>query len=244
MVQDGLMDRFAVQEIYGLHNAPGLPVGQFALRPGPLLASSDEFEILVTGKGGHAAEPHAAVDTTLVAAQIVVTLQSVVARNVSPTKRVVLTVGTFETDSSASNVIAHQVRMKGTVRTLDEAYRDFAQKRIREIAQGTADAFGATVEVTWEPGYPVTVNHAVNTRYAADVARDVAGDVNDDADPIMPAEDFSYMLRERPGAFIFLGNGDSAACHHPAYNFNDEAIPAGASWLAGMIEARMPTDTV
>lgn len=240
MCRDGLMERFGIQEVYGMHNAPGMPVGHFAIRPGALLASSDEFELVVTGKGGHAAEPHEAVDTTLVAAQILLSLQTIVSRSVDPLKRVVVTVGTFETDSVASNVIAHQVKMAGTVRTLDAECRELAERRIREIAEGTAMALGAKVEINWQRGYPVTMNTEENTAYAAEVARSVSGDVNDDVDPIMPAEDFSYMLEERPGAYIFLGNGDTAACHHPAYNFTDEAIPFGSSWYSGMVEARMP----
>ncbi|MDG1531901.1 MAG: M20 family metallopeptidase [Paracoccaceae bacterium] len=243
MCQDGMMDRFGIQEIYGMHNMPGQPVGQFAIRPGALLASSDEFEIIVTGKGGHAAAPHDAIDTTLVAAQIVVSLQTLVSRNVDPIKRVVLTVGTFETDSVASNVIAHEVRMKGTVRTLDTEYREFAEKRVREIVEGTASAFGATVEIAWSRGYPVTMNTPEHTVFAAEVAKSIAGNVDDNVDPIMPAEDFSYMLEERPGAYIFLGNGDTAMCHHPKYNFDDEAIPFGSSWYSGMIEARMKINT-
>ncbi|MCJ8309460.1 MAG: amidohydrolase [Rhizobiaceae bacterium] len=240
MCQDGLMDRFGIQEIYGMHNTPGLPVGAFAIRPGALLASSDEFEIVVTGRGGHAAEPHRAVDTTLTASQIVVALQSVVSRNVDPLKRVVVTVGTFETDSEASNVIAHEAKLCGTVRTLDPECRELAEKRIHAIVQGTATAMGATAEITWTPGYPVTMNTPENTVYAADVARSISPDVDDNVNPILPAEDFSYMLEERPGAYIFLGNGDTPNCHHPAYNFDDEAIPFGSSWYSGMIEARMP----
>jgi hippurate hydrolase len=240
MCQDGLMDRFGIQEVYGMHNMPGLAVGQFAICPGALLASADEFEIKVTGKGGHAAQPHVAVDTTLVAAQILISLQTIVSRTVNPLKRVVVTVGTFNTDSNASNIIAHEVVMKGTVRTLDGEYRTIAETRIREIAQGTASALGAVAEVTWETGYPVTMNTPEHTVYAAEVARAVAGDVDDTVDPIMPAEDFSFMLQERPGAYIFCGNGDTAQCHHPAYNFDDEAIPYGSSWYSGMIEARMP----
>ncbi len=240
MCRDGLMEKFGIQEVYGMHNAPGLPVGHFAIRPGALLASSDEFELVVTGKGGHAAEPHEAVDTTLVAAQILLSLQTIVSRSVDPLKRVVVTVGTFETDSVASNVIAHQVKMAGTVRTLDAECRELAERRIREIAEGTAMALGAKVEINWQRGYPVTINTEENTAYAAEVARSVSGDVDDDVNPIMPAEDFSYMLEERPGAYIFLGNGNTAACHHPAYNFTDEAIPFGSSWYSGMVEARMP----
>ena len=246
MCDDGMMERWNIQEVYGMHNAPGLPVGQFAIRPGALMASADEFEIKVTGKGGHAATPQDAVDTTLVAAQIVVSLQSIVARNVKPIERVVLTVGTLETDSNASNIIAQTVRMTGTVRTLDNANRALVAQRIRDVATHTALAFGATAEVIWEEGYPVTVNHEAETGYALEAARAVAGEANVDPDvePIMPAEDFSFMLEARPGAYIHLGNGDSAQCHHPAYNFEDEAIPFGSSWYAEMIERRMPAADV
>jgi amidohydrolase len=240
MCQDGMMDRWGIQEVYGMHNMPGMPVGEFAIRPGALLASSDEFEITVTGKGGHAAAPHDAVDTTLVASQIVVTLQSVVARTVDPIKRVVLTVGTFETDSVASNVIAHTARLRGTVRTLDPEYRAIAEERVRRIAEDTASAFGAKAEMTWTPGYPATVNTPDETAFAAEAAKAVSGSINDATDPIMPSEDFAYMLEERPGAYIFIGNGDTAMCHHPEYNFDDEAIPAGCSWYAEVIERRMP----
>ncbi|MEM9127143.1 MAG: M20 aminoacylase family protein [Pseudomonadota bacterium] len=240
MCQDGLMDRWGIQEVYGMHNMPGLPVGEFAIRPGALLASSDEFEITVTGKGGHAAAPHEAVDTTLVASHIVVSLQSVVSRTVDPIKRVVLTVGTFETDSVASNVIAHTVRLKGTVRTLDPEYRTIAEDRVRRIAEDTASAFGATAQMVWEPGYPATVNSEAETTYAAEAAAAVAGKVNDSTDPIMPSEDFAYMLEQRPGAYIFVGNGDTAMCHHPKYNFDDDAIPAGCSWFAELVERRLP----
>ena len=242
MVDDGMMDQWGIQEVYGLHNAPGIPTGHFAIRPGPLLASSDEFEIKVTGKGGHAAAPHEAIDTTLVAAQIVVSLQSMVSRNVDPIHRVVLTVGTFRTDSNASNVIPHTAVMQGTVRTLDPEWRTRAEERIRAIAEHTALAFGATAEVTWTPGYPVTINHDDQTGFAIDAAVAVAGEaqVDPDTPPILPAEDFSYMLEARPGAFMFLGNGDTAMCHHPAYIFDDEAIPAGASWFVELVERRMP----
>ena len=242
MCDDGLMDRWGVQEVYGLHNAPGIPVGEFAIRSGPLLASADEFEIKVTGKGGHAAAPHEAIDTTLVAAQIVVSLQSIVARTVDPIHRVVVTVGTFETDSAASNIIAHTVTLKGTVRTLDPDNRALAKERIRAIAEHTALAYGATAEMTWEDGYPVTINHEAETAHAIAAAQAVAGAaaVDADTDPILPAEDFAFMLEERPGAYIFLGNGDTAMCHHPQYQFDDEAIPLGCSWFAELVERRMP----
>ncbi|MFN3937646.1 MAG: M20 aminoacylase family protein [Gemmobacter sp.] len=240
MVQDGMMDRFGVDEVYGLHNYPSLPVGAFAIRPGPLLASADEFEIVVTGKGGHAAMPHKSIDTTLVACQIVVALQSIAARNADPLGAVVVTVGTFETDSRASNVIAHKVRMRGTVRALDPALRDMAEERIRAMVPALAQGFGAEAEVMYERGYPVTLNHAEHTEHAARAAEAVAGTVDRSIAPLMGAEDFSYMLEARPGAFIFLGNGDTAYCHHPAYDFNDEAIPAGCSFFATLVEQRLP----
>jgi hippurate hydrolase len=153
---------------------------------------------------------------------------------------VVLTVGTFETDSTASNVIAHTARLNGTVRTLDPEYRTMAEERVRQVAESTAAAFGATAEVIWTPGYPATINHEEETRHAAEAAAAVAGRVIDDVDPIMPSEDFAYMLEERPGAYIFLGNGDTAMCHHPAYVFDDDAIPAGCSFFAELVERRMP----
>ncbi len=240
MCQDGLMERWGIQEVYGIHNTPGIAAGEFAIRPGALMASSDEFEILVTGKGGHAASPHEAIDTTLVASHIVVALQSIVSRTVDPVKRVVLTVSTFETDSAASNVIAQTVRLRGTVRTLDPEYRTVSEERLRRIAADVASAFGASANVKWTPGYPVTVNSEVETGYAAEAAEVVAGKVNNETNPIMPSEDFAYMLEERPGAYIFLGNGDSAELHHPEYDFNDEIIPMGCSWFAEMVERRMP----
>ncbi|GAB4261775.1 MAG: M20 aminoacylase family protein [Pararhodobacter sp.] len=242
MVDDGLMDRWGVQEVYGLHNMPGLPTGQFAIREGALLASADEFTITVTGKGGHAAMPHAAIDTTLVASHIVVALQSIVSRNIDPLGNVVVTVGSFHTDSVASNVIAHEVVLKGTIRTLDPDLRKLAHERLMTLVPATAQAYGATAEVDFQWGYPVTVNHPEQTRFAADCAEAVAGSVIRDVKPVMPAEDFAFMLEARPGAYIFLGNGDTPMCHHPAYRFDDEAIPAGCSWFVTLAERRMPLE--
>ncbi len=240
MIDDGLLDRWKIDEFYGIHNAPGIPAGDFATCAGPLQASSDEFEIIVTGKGGHAAEPHNAVDTVLVASQIVVSLHSIVSRNIDALKRVVLTVATFKTDSNASNIIPETARMEGTVRCLDPDMRLFAEERVRRVAEDTASAFGAKAEVIWMPGYPVTVNDASAVASAAEAARALGVKVDDTAKPIMPSEDFSYFLEERPGAYVFLGNGDSAMCHHPKYNFNDEAIPFGCSFFAEIAERRMP----
>lgn len=239
MLRDGLLDRFGIHEVYGLHNMPGLPVGRFAIREGAIMAAADQFDITVTGKGGHAAKPHLCVDAVLVAAQIVVALQTIAARVVDPLRPVVVSVCMVESASRAHNVLPQEVRMRGTARTMDPAVQDLVERRITEIVTGVAAAHGARAEVAYRRGYPVTVNAADPARWAAEVAQAVAGPVAL-AEPMMGAEDFSFLLNERPGAFIFLGNGDSAALHHPAYDFNDEAIPAGAAWLAGMAEARMP----
>ena len=240
MVQDGMIDRWGIQEVYGMHNMPGIPVGHFAIRSGAMMAAADQFDIVVTGKGGHAAKPHDCIDTTVVAAHIIVALQTIASRGVDPLKQVVVSVCTVATDSTAHNVIPQVVKMRGTARTMDPAVQDFVERRIAEIASGTAAALGAVAVVDYQRGYPATVNAEENTTFAADVARSISGVVDTNTPPVMGAEDFSYMLNERPGAYIFLGNGDTAMVHHPAYNFDDSAIPFGSSWYAGMAEARMP----
>ena len=240
MVADGMMERFGIKEIYGMHNMPGLPVGSFAIRPGAIMAAADQFDIVVTGKGGHAAKPHDCIDTTLAAAHIVVAMQQIASRNVDPLKQVVVSICTFRTESEAHNVIPQTVLLRGTVRTLDPGVQAYVENRVSEVAQGIAQAHGAKAEVTYMRGYPVTMNAPENTDHAVAVAQAVSGAVDTTVAPLMGAEDFSYMLNERPGAYIFLGNGDTAMLHHPAYNFDDNAIPFGASWYAGMIEARMP----
>ena len=240
MVEAGMMDRFAIDEVYGMHNMPGIAVGQFAIRPGAMMAAADQFDITITGKGGHAAKPQDCVDPLLAASHIVVALQSVAARNIDPLQSVVVSVCTMETDSSAHNVIPQVVKLRGTTRSMTEAVRDQAQQRIEAIVHGTATAMGAKAVIDYRRGYPVTVNAPENTAYAAAVAQAVSGAVDTNTAPMMAAEDFSYMLNARPGAYIFVGNGDTAMVHHPAYNFDDTVIPYGASWYAGMIEARMP----
>jgi len=240
MVDDGMMETFNIQEVYGMHNMPGIPVGTFAIRPGPIMAATDEFEIVVTGKGGHAAKPHEGVDTTLVTSHIVVALQSIASRNVDPLKQVVVSVCSFHTETDAFNVIPQTVRLKGTVRTLEDGVRDLAQTRVTAIAESTAAAYGATVEVDYHRNYPVTDNAPLQTEFATEIARNVSGQVIENTPPMMGGEDFSYMLNARPGAYIFLGNGDTASVHHPAYNFDDEAIPFGCSWFAEVVESRMP----
>ena len=240
MIEDGLVSRWGIQEFYGMHNMPGYPVGSFAIREGAMMAAADQFEIVVTGKGGHAAKPNDCIDTALVGAQIIVALQSVVSRNVDPLESGVISVCVIETDSPAHNVIPQVVTLKGTARSLAPGVRDLLEAGIARVASHTAAAFGARAEVHYHRGYPVTMNDPQATLHAAEVARQVAGDVDTGMQPLMAGEDFSYMLNERPGAYIFVGNGDTAMVHHPAYDFDDNAIPAGSSWYAGMVEARMP----
>ncbi len=240
MVADGMMTRWNIAEVYGMHNMPGIPLGHFAIRPGAVMAAADQFDIVVTGKGGHAAKPHDCVDTTVVAAHIIVAMQTIASRNVDPMKQIVVSICTVETDSTAHNVIPQVVKLKGTVRTMDPGVQNQVQAAIARIAEGTAMALGAKAELHYNRGYPVTINTPENTGFAAEVARAVSGHIDTDVAPVMGAEDFSFMLNERPGAYIFLGNGDTAMVHHPAYNFDDNAIPFGASWYAGMAEARMP----
>jgi amidohydrolase len=242
MVEDGLMTRWDIQEVYGMHNMPGIPEGHFSISPGAMLASADQIEIKVTGKGGHGgAGPHKAVDSILIGAQIVNALQSIVARNVDPLKSAVISICAFH-GGSAFNVIPETVEMKGTVRTLDPEIRDLVERRIAEVADATARAYGGSAETIYTRMYPVTMNHAREAAIAADVARDVVGDdrVNDRAIPLMGGEDFAFMLEERPGAFVFLGMGPGNDCHHPAYRFNDNILGHGASYWVRMVEKRMP----
>jgi amidohydrolase len=240
MVNDGMMELFGIQEVYGMHNWPGRPVGSFGIRPGPFFAAADLIEIEVKGKGAHAAKPHDGVDTTVVAAHIVLALQSIVSRNVDPVKQAVVSVTSFETDSTAFNVIPGGVLLRGTVRTHDPEIQDMIEANMRRIVEMTAAAFGAVATLRYERNYPVTVNSEAETDYAVEAAKAVAGDCDTDAPLVMGGEDFSFMLNARPGAYILVGNGDTAMVHHPEYNFNDEAIPAGCSFWAEIVERRMP----
>ena len=240
MCRDGLMERWGIDEVYGLHNMPGAEVGSFHIRSGAMLAATDEFDITITGQGGHAAAPHEAIDPNLAAAHVIVALQSIASRNVDPLKQVVVSVCVLRSDSDAFNIIPHRVTLKGTVRTLDAGVRDLAEKRLGEIVSLTAQAHGCTADIAYVRGYPATVNHEDQTDYAADAAEAVTPGVERNTPPIMAGEDFSFMLEERPGAYIQLGNGGGATVHHPEYNFNDEAIPAGCSWFAEVVERRLP----
>ncbi len=237
MVQDGMMDRFGVEEVYGMHNYPGLPVGQFAVRTGPIMAAADRIRIEIEGKGAHAARPHASIDTILVASQIVNQIQSVVSRNVDPLESAVVSICLFQAGTT-DNVIPQTALLRGTARSLKPEIQDIVEDRLRQIIEGTAKLYGATAKLTYKRDYPVTRNHPDQTAFATSVAREIAGDdkVNTEVAPVMGAEDFSFMLNARPGCFIFAGNGDSAGLHHPRYNFNDDLIPAGASYWVRLVE--------
>jgi len=241
MVKDGLMERFGIQEVYGMHNWPGVPVGHFAMRKGPVMAAADRFTITIEGKGGHAAYPHNCIDPIVTAAHVITALQSVASRSVDPLESVVVSVCTIRAGDTF-NVIPQAATLLGTVRTLSPAIRDLAERRIRSIVESTCAAFGATAAIEYNRGYPVTVNDAEKTEFVASVAKAVAGEsaVQTSFPPEMGAEDFSYMLEKRPGAYIFLGNGDTAGVHHPAYDFNDAAAPYGVSLWAKIIESGMP----
>ena len=238
MCRDGMMERFGIQEVYGMHNWPGHAAGSFAIRPGAFFAATDQFEIAVEGLGGHAAKPHQCIDTTVVAAHLVIALQTIVSRNADPTREAVVSVTSFVTESQAFNVIPQHVTLRGTVRTMDPAIRQLAETRIKALAEHTAAAFGAKAHVEYRRGYPVMVNSETETGYAAEAARAVSGDCAT-APLVMGGEDFAYMLEERPGAYILVGNGDTADVHHPQYNFNDSVIPAGCSFWVELAERRL-----
>jgi len=237
MLRDGLFDRFGIQEVFGMHNYPSMPIGQFAIRSGPMMASTDSIAIKLEGKGSHAAWPHLGVDPVLVGAQIVNALQSIVARNVDPLEAAVISICVFQA-GQADNVIPQNATLRGTVRTLSPAVRELVKKRVYDVVEGTAKLHGAKADLSYSPGYPVLVNDESRAAFAASVAAEIAGKdkVDRNTPPLMGAEDFAYMLEERPGAFIYVGNGDSAMLHHPAYDFNDDAIPLGTSYWVRLAE--------
>ncbi|MBC7311606.1 MAG: amidohydrolase [Rhizobium sp.] len=240
MVQDGLMERFAIEEVYGMHNMPGQPVGTFSIRKGGIMAAPDKFFITVKGRGGHAAEPHKAIDPIAIGAQIVTNLQLIASRNANPLRSVVVSVTRFNAGTT-HNIIPEEASLAGTVRSLDEAVRDLAEARIRDIARGIASANGAEAEVVYERACPVTVNHAAETEHAARAAIDIVGrdQVDTEVDPSMAGEDFAFMLQARPGAYIMVGHGNTPGLHNPAYDFNDEVLPYGISYWVRLAEQRL-----
>ena len=241
MVAQGVLERFGVREVYALHNAPGMVEGTFATMPGPFMAAVDTFEIHVTGRGGHGAMPHDAVDPIMPAVAIVQALQTIVSRNHCPSDELVISVTQIHT-GSADNIIPERAYICGTVRTFLPRVQEMVMQRMDEIARGTAAAFGATAELDYQIGYPATVNDPERTAFAAAVAREISGAAAVDAEAgrEMGAEDFAFMLQVRPGAYLFLGGGDGAGLHHPAYDFNDAVAPVGASYFARLVERALP----
>lgn len=239
MIDDGLISRFGVQEFYGMHNMPGMPVGQFGLRAGPLMAATVYFHVVIEAKGAHAAKPHEGIDPVLISAHMITALQSIASRGTDPLKSVVVS-ATCVHAGDAMNVIPQTAELKGTVRFLEKEIGQKTEERFRAIVEHTAKMFGAEARLEYRYGYPVTVNHAAQSAFAADVARSFADGVDEDLPPMMGGEDFSYMLEERPGSFIFIGNGDSAPLHNPGFNFDDRAIPYGIAFFTGVVHKAMP----
>ena len=246
MVQEGLFERFPADQIYALHNWPGLPASKMAVRAGAMMAATDEIQITVRGKGGHAAMPHLTVDPVLLSAHIITALQSVPSRNIDPVDALVISVCSMQTSQvGAFNILPDSVTLIGTVRSFRPDTRDMAEARIKQIVTGIAGSLGGSAEVNYQHGYPATVNTAREAEFAAQVGEKVFGRENvvRDADPTMGGEDFSYMLQQRPGAYVWLGQGGGqTGCflHNPGYDFNDQIIPLGAGYLAALVEDSLP----
>jgi hippurate hydrolase len=238
MVQEGIMDRFSISQVFGMHNERGIEVGKFAICDGPILAALDQFDLIVKGKGGHAAAPHDSIDPVVIAAQIIVGLQTLVSRSIDPLEALVPSV-TMLKGAEAFNIIPDQVKMAGTVRMLVPSLRDLAEQQILACAQSIARGYGADAELRYRRHDPVTFNQTAETKLAVRAACNLVGtgSVNDRAKPQMGSEDFAYMLEARPGAFIFLGNGATASLHNPAYDFNDEALPYGIGYWVQLVES-------
>ena len=242
MIEDGLFKLFPADEVYGMHNMPGIRVGEFAVAPGPMMAARDNFEILVQGRGSHAAMPHQGVDPVVVGSHIVLALQTITSRNINPQESLVVSVTQFHA-GEAFNIIPDTVTLKGTCRVFNSELQETLPDRIQQIVDGVSSTFGANSELTYHKGYPATINAVSQTNFCADVAKEISGS-EDGVDlkptPSMGAEDFSYMLQERPGCYIWAGNGDSAGLHHPEYDFNDQLLVVGASYWSRLVEQRLP----
>jgi amidohydrolase len=241
MVKEGVMERFNIGQVYGLHNRPNVPLGDFQTSSGPLLAAVDTFDIHIEGQGGHAARPHQCVDPVVAAASMVMALQTIVSRNVPPMEKIVISVTQIHTGSK-DNIVPQQAYIQGTVRSYSEEVQALVMRRMREIVDGQAASFGVSAKLEYATEYPATVNHPEQARLAADVASALMGEdrVERETEAEMGAEDFAYFLKSRPGAYLFLGQGESAGLHHPEYNFNDEVAPVGASFFAHLVEKLAP----
>ena len=238
MVEEGIMERFAITQVYALHNAPGMDEGRFETRTGPIMAAVDTLTVTVTGRGGHGAHPEETVDPVAAIVQMVSALQTIVSRNRRGTDALVISVTQIHT-GSADNIIPETGWFCATIRTYDRAVQAMVETRCQAIVQGIAAAMSCSAVVDYERGYPATVNHARETAFATEIAAEV-GSATGECDPVMGAEDFAFMLERRPGAYLFLGQGDSAGLHHPRYDFNDAVAPVGASFFARLVERAQP----
>lgn len=241
MVEEGIFERFGIEQVYAMHNAPHEEVGSFLTAPGALMAAADTFTIHIDGKGGHAAMPELAVDPVVAACSIVQALQTIVSRNHGSREQLVISATQIHT-GTVENVIPASAFVQGTVRSFNKDVQKMVMKRMEEIVAGQAASFGVEARLEYEVGYPPTINDAQAAGFAADVAREIVGEakVDDNVGPEMGAEDFAYMLEKRPGAYVFLGQGDGPYVHHPAYDFNDEIAPVGASFFARLVERALP----
>ncbi len=241
MVEAGVMDRFDIMQVYGIHNAPGVPFGHFHTTPGALMASVDTAYVYVTGRGGHGATPHECIDPVVAVVAMVQAVQTIIPRNTYALDEVVISVTQIHA-GTASNIIPETAMFCATIRCFNPEVRALLKRRVHEIVEGHAMAFNVTAKVDYDWGYPATINHSENAAFAAEVAREVSGEaaVNGNANREMGSEDFSYMLEARPGAYLFMGTGPGAGLHHPAFNFNDEAAPVGASFFARLVERAQP----
>lgn len=241
MCEEGVIENFNISQVYAMHNLPGLPVGLMNTRPGPVMAAADEFRISIHGKGGHAAMPHGTIDPVMVAVQIAQSLQTIITRNMDPIEKAVLSITQIHA-GTAGNIVPDDAMLAGTVRTFSAEVRDMIEQRLGVLAQQIAAGFGATVTVQYDRGYPPTINSPEETAFAVQVAAQVVGEDNarSDIPPTTGAEDFAYFLEKCPGAYVVVGNGDSAGLHHPEFNFNDEASPIGASYFVKLVENAQP----
>ncbi|MGB5864459.1 MAG: M20 aminoacylase family protein [Sulfitobacter sp.] len=241
MCQEGIMERFGIREVFAMHNAPGLPEGMFATTTGPIMAAADTFHIHIKGRGGHGARPHETADPVVTACGIVQALQTISSRNLNPEKQLVISTTQIHT-GTIDNVIPDTAYINGTVRTFDKDVQAMVVERMEQIVSNVAAGYGLSAELVYDYGYPPTVNHAAQTDFAVDVAREVVGEaqVVSDMPPVMGAEDFAYMLEARPGAYLMLGQGEGPSVHNTKYVYNDEISPIGASFLARVVERAQP----
>ncbi len=246
MVNEGLFEKFPVESIYGMHNWPGMPVGEFAVASGPMMAAFDIFDLVIKGQGSHAAMPHQGIDSIVMASKVVDALQSITSRNIDPIDSLVVSVTQIH-GGDAYNVIPDEVVLRGTVRSFSEAVRDSVEPSMRRIADGVCAAFGGTAELRYERRYPATVNSVEETEHAMAAAASIVDEAKIDQSPVpsMGSEDFAYMLREKPGSYVWVGNGAAAGgcmLHNPGYDFNDEIIPIGVTYWSNLVEQTLPAE--